>query len=388
MKKIFIVLFLLLMTSGPAQAWKFNYTYVEPAMLACTPSVELGPPGVCGGQYDDCCKTLGPCDQWSEPGHVCVHWTCAEYWPHQKKITPRRITHLPLVNETCFRPSCYWRPASLQKKFVAGTLHNSLMVQPLTSNTATVSKVIDSMTDDLIANTSTVDMYPKYMYPPPSATGPNPGSIYETHLDSSSTNPNGIHYKFDKFELSTGTSAMEGLLWSWRMLSDKWKGVWDIRTAYEDTAFDRSQLPAAEDSKNIIVISDGQDSDGPLFYPDVHTMNDPGDVHQDDPHSGKGYVFPDVNTFPHFYHTCDAHNPPDSITDSDYDAVCHKLLDQGIKVHVVLYGYSGSESNERLHNCAITTHGQFIPDATPQNLSQVLQTLFASIAHQKIKLIK
>ena len=210
-----------MISSLPAQAWKFNYTYIDPAVNACPPA-DVTHTGECL-QRDDCCIELGDCDQWSDPpaNTICTHYACRQFAAHMAQDVTRTV-FVPKINETCYRPTCYWRPAILEH---LGGLH----VEPLTNRPATIGRVIDGLTDEKIK--PPVGIYPAYYYPPNSYGN----IIYRKPLSSNDTNPDGINYKFDKFELSTGTSAMQGLLWSWRMLSPKWQGVWVGRTTYENS---------------------------------------------------------------------------------------------------------------------------------------------------------
>ncbi len=224
------------------------------------------------------------------------------------------------------------------------------------------------------------------------------------------------------YEPGGGTSAFQGLLWSWRMLSNKWQGKWANMSYYEannslfaDGVADRvSKLPSAELSKHIILVSDGLDNDG-LANSEVQShMSEviPRNNHFPAVRADSGFGFefnPQPSTAVHkaTAETCDAHSPEASITVEDYVKICESMTQQGITVYAIVFD---SVVNEKLKRCVLATErGVYIDNtsvcsasvnnntkcqpnptgiASPSYLQEALSKVFAAIAAQSVRLVE
>lgn len=228
------------------------------------------------------------------------------------------------------------------------------------------------------------------------------------------------------YEPGGGTSAFQGIVWSWRMLSNKWNGKWANQSYYEaqglfpDGQADRAtKLPSAELSKHIIVISDGIDNDGldnAAVVAADNTNAQPGIVLPNDPaytaartDSGFGFDFNPLDSRPGRPQgeTCDAHAPEASITKEDYVKVCEEMTKQGITVYAIVFD---DVVNEKLKACVLATErGVYIDNAnicsasvttaskcqdnptgvaSPAYLKEALTKVFAAIAAQSVRLVE
>jgi hypothetical protein len=189
-------------------------------------------------------------------------------------------------------------------------------------------------------------------------------------------------------EPGAGTSAFQGLLWSWRMVSNNWKTYWGSQSNYEaagDASIGKraTELPNPRFLKNIIVISDGADTDGTVNGALPNTVNTIDNRVLNE--SGFGQSLPaSSNTLAR--ESCDAHAPIPAVSDQDYQDLCDKLYEQGIRVHVIYFGYNGGLTNGRLGYCAKRTRGLLYNNEV--NLVAAFREIFASIAAQNVRLVE
>lgn len=375
-KTLFLVLLLILTQAATAQAWQLNHSFIDPKLINNTcaagnpPLTPTGDPfdQQCCLEEDIICVDQGPNGFCYE--EACAKWTTVTYQGHRRDIK------VPITNG-CYHPTCYMKVA--QRIGVRDPY-----AQPLTKNHNVLLHVINSFYD---------------------VSGNIPNSfVWYNYTGDASVSWGGDWWENDSLhfpayiDAATGTSAMQGLLWSWRFLDPSWRGVWKTPTwreaiggETEDANLRATTLPSNENSKNIIFVTDGIDSDGPGYkngtIPYVEAKDGQDDAVKDGTHS-IGYRRPSYILDPMF-ETCDAHVPLASITNADYEAVCTKMKTQGIKVNVVFYLYASQDiTNSPLKRCQEITEGIAITDATPANLQSKLAALLASIATKSIRLVK
>ena len=405
--KYLVLLIISLVVCGEnSYAWELNHTYVDPDLINnayhCTPpgpvpSTPFGPVN----ENDDCCKAVecAPGATNPETG-LCYHQICSQPSTTRSQAHTTQPFTIPRVNETCFHPTCYSR-------VIAGLKYHPMPVQPLTNSTAVIKEVVTHLTDGNVGGT----MGTAFKFDTGLKLDPTGSTNYIL----------GVSYP-KLLGTGTGTSAMQGLLWSWRMLSVNWIGVWGRRSDYEQpgdlniiarqrTLPMADTVPSPDNSKNIIIISDGIDSDGPDYKkPDgssiPHIQAKPG---QDDATASftdkqsLGFSRPDEHTIEELFDTCDAHVPLKSIVYSDYIndpagggtndpskplGICNRIAAQGIKIYVVLYAYTNQDrANSPLVQCAHLSGGDDI-SAKPEDIVAKMKTLVASIVVRNIRLIK
>lgn len=387
MKKILLALLVISLATS-ANAWVFNHSYVDPNLInnTCTSNnvTPNGPPST----YSCCIETT--CSKRNSKGD-CVTTVCSKTGTATKQGYSQDVW-LPVVNETCYHPTCYTRAVGL-------VMDRNEQVQPLTNNADVIYNEVSWL------GVSGQLLYAFRFY--------QPKGLDENGKQSYAT----LEVQYPQhWYVPTGTSAMQGLLWSWRMLSNKWQGYWQGQS-YWDYNGDSSiaqrapggSLPSSSNTKNIVVISDGIDSDGPDYKPGGRTITPvlagtvttpKGTINEDDatvnanaPYQqsvGFRAASKEAASSADIYETCDAHAPIASITKQDYINVCTKMRDEGIRVNVILYLYGKDDvSDGRLEECAHITGGIVLDqDVTPDNIQTKLASLLATIATQQIKLVK
>lgn len=337
------------------------------------------------------------------------------YNNYQLRMADYFISHL------CYRPSCYYQAIKYANE--------AYYIQPLTENANFALAAINSINLAKL-NTSRVNVYGSQgSTKDVSFRGGSTGYSVQDGLDfrptpngSDITNivnkgANGVHiqttpprYRSPLFtgtnflaprtsddmpdiEPGGGTSAIQGLLWSWRLVSNNWEGRWSGVTSNYGAATP-ANLPDRANLKNIIIISDGADTDG---YVDPVTGNNVTAGTTVNVSGGRIYYDGRVNNEMGQALTplannlagesCDAHSPIQSITAADYQNLCNQLYDQGIRVHVIYYGYSAPPSgDQKLGYCAARTRGLIFNNET--NLANAFNQIFAAIAAQNVRLVK
>jgi len=399
MKKLLLIIIFSLFAVN-AGAWTFNHSFIDPRLLNSSCDTSNGAPVPSGDPITFQCCTQYTCTGRAADGSCAISGPCADGATETatKQGFSQNIT-LPVVNETCYHPTCYMRAA-------AQVLSNfSASVQPLTNNTDAIKNSVANLQSGYIT-TKLNYAFRRYS---PLGVGPGGASHPYDELDYTRN-----------YDVGTGTSAMQGLLWAWRMLSPRWQGYWSGASKYEPPG-DPSvalrsaggTLPSVGNSKNIIIISDGIDSDGPDYKPGGRTItpvvaNDSqvdghgSQIKEDDAtggadnsneiHSMGFHATDDTHqNNVDIFEICDAHAPIQSITRDDYIAVCNRMNAEGIKVNVILYLYGADDNNGsdgRLQACAQITGGEVITDATPANIQTKISTLVADIVTRNIRLIQ
>ncbi len=387
MRKLLLVLAIIAFSTS-SYAWTFNHSYIDPNLLnnRCVGGITATPNG---NPHDATCCMQTECEIFNGPN--CVKTRCVREGTVQRQSFDQTVS-VPIVNETCYHPTCYVRAATQ-------VIYNN-PVQPLTNSTYAITNTVNDL------GIRNLLLY-AFRYTTPIGLELNNTQRYFTQE---------VQYP-QKWGVATGTSAMQGLLWSWRMLSPRWQGYWAGRSKFEGADDPNialrnrgGTLPSVNNSKNVIIISDGIDSDGPDYNPGGRTINSisagtittpQGTVNKDDATLDAA---PSLQQSPGFraanssvrtlsqldvYETCDANVPLASFTRADYVQVCNSMKAQGIKVNVILYLYGANDITDgRLSECANITGGITITDATPANIGTKLRELVAQIVTRNIRLIR
>ena len=423
-----------------AKAYDVNYSYVDPSAdnYAFYPGgyckmdgTDIGPATVVDKKIGT--KTIGCLDS----NNVCQCNNQADIYATKEYAW--RYWNDFFTTNLCYRLSCYYQALSYADL--------NYVVQPLNKHASIVQSIISGYSTDgrltqtigvsgvasdrglsHVSNTNNkfANRYPHPSYPSP--TDPNYAlnsyrHYQNGHYDTSNAKPDEIiqspSTEIAKYEPGGGTSAFQGLLWSWRMLSSKWQGKWANQSFYEanglfpDGQADRlANLPSTDLSKHIIIISDGLDNDGASnagiktneLAPKDDNWNQAA-VRKD---SSFGFEFNPANaTSQPTGETCDAHGPEASITAADYTKICQAMNAEGITVYAIVFDGS---VNEKLKDCVIATQrGLYIDNAnicgssisTPTNcqpnptglasasyLQDALTKVFAAIAAQSVRLVQ
>jgi len=262
----------------------------------------------------------------------------------------------------CHRYSCYYQALGM-------VVNSPLPIQPLTNDLVAIQVLIHK--NEASGDTNQF----------------NSGSGILTSKLNATTNVYGDPNinNLGTIPVGAGTSAIQGLIWAFRVLSPNWKGVWAQKSSYEYDLKGRDarvNLPSEDNAKHIIMISDGEDNDGPKYKSSYATVDA----------DGQGQIFDwDAmeaagETTAELFGTCDAHAPLESITTQNYIDVCTQMKGKAI-VHAILYDYDVSKGKSPLQECAEITGGGFYKDIKPADLSNTLNTIFANIASYKIRLI-
>ena len=83
--------------------------------------------------------------------------------------------------------------------------------------------------------------------------GPNQGCVKEPMI-SLQSDPNVLIASIDRMEVYNGTDLPVPMVWGWRMLSPKWRGLWGGEMKKHNLPADYAKTP----SKFVILMSDGQ----------------------------------------------------------------------------------------------------------------------------------
>lgn len=275
-------------------------------------------------------------------------------------------------------------------------LHESFAIQPLTNSTTVLKELINRfVTDEFLYRNALA------------ALGNNEDIIIDRQRS-----------RLDKaidFGAASDTSSIHGLIWSWFSLSSDWQGIWNEKSLTEDfcdeggtnleifadgnncnnqgssSALSRTSasLPSEENSKHIILISDGYDIDG------LESIGVP--------ETGE------ANALAGYLNACDAHIPVERVSFNEYVDICERIAEEGengIKVHTILYDFNADGSNpgnqmdriesqarfgagndfSRFEACSNVTGGEFFQDVAPtdddpnrDSLRDVLDQIFLGI---------
>ena len=308
---------------------------------------------------------------------------------------------------TCYRFSCY-------NQAMGYLLNAGFPVQPLTENVNVIKDVFNraskALPDKTVPSTFAGSSagaggtsYPKLdntktwgtstTYYPAKVNVWGTGNadspeLYQEDIKASGSSAVNDDIAFE--EPGAGTSSMQGILWGWRMLSDKWKGVWRIQSSYEaagDPAIEKRSLmvadnlrvPSSLDAKHLVLISDGDDNDGPSHVAAGQSaIEDQGVLMS----SRQARSFT----------SCDAHKPAQSVTPAQYQQVCKSIAEQGIQIHIVVYGY-GLKAGSNLQGCIDGTNQTAKPaklydNVDPGQIKAALRQILAQVATDKIRLLK
>lgn len=393
MKKIFFISFIITLVTGAATSvnatsFNFNHSWLNPNLQYNNPTCgTTDPTNPTVTENTGTCCVHSTCTGTDASGH-CFRMECDGGFIGITTKTYKSLVQVPRVNEYCYHPTCYYRAAAEVQDF-------PMPLQPLTNSAATIKTAVLGLTDRKVG--AQLGTAFQYRYPHEFTLQPTGDKwTYLANLDY-----------MTKWGVGTGTSAMQGLLWSWRVLSKNWQGVWGLQSDYETTGTGAAlrsganAVPNPSNSKHVIVISDGIDSDGPSYRNNTipQALLNPAN----DGSLGLRRAS-NVDTTP-IFETCDAHVPLASITYTDYvnnttnppthpydsskpPGVCDRMKAQNVHVNVVLYLYPAQDiTDSPLIACANMTEGAVYPNSTPATISQDLQDLIASIASHNIRLI-
>ena len=184
------------------------------------------------------------------------------------------------------------------------------------------------------------------------------------------------------------TSSIHGLMWAWFTINNEWQDVWNANSLHEtyvggdkssrDGTGGAEQLPSSENFKHIILISDGYDNDG-----------------CEDRSGGTGSA--EVGVGQGRLNVCDAYQPVEAVTDTEYTDLCTAIKTNGtstanddITIHTITFDFDvnfGAVSDgvcdkaggvdNRFAQCA--TPGNFYNNKNPDELRDVFDDIFSGI---------
>ena len=344
----------------------FNKSYIHPGVMS-----NCGAPEEVTSSYkEDYSKC---CTKWEDRGDTCkrngrnrIDYVCDNEDNNGKwfRVTNYKYNYRKITDE-CFRPSCLYQAAAFIEKA-------PIPVQPLTEDKNVLYRALDGFGGVGLLDSNldkTINAYGE-------------ASDYRNmqQIPGPST-----------WEVGAGTSALQGILWSWRMLTNEWKGVWKERSNYETdniSASKRLSLPDPDHSKYIIIVSDGKDTDG-IGYKGNFTIIP-------DTESGPGIVLPGNSGGNVPFENCDAHVPTYSLAkdgtpaDGEYTAykkTCDAIAQDGVKIYAILYD-ANYTSNEALQYCATKTGGAVYPGVSPAEFEATLKQIFAKVIKDQVMLVR
>jgi hypothetical protein len=241
-------------------------------------------------------------------------------------------------------------------------LHESFPIQPLTNNLPILKGTIKRFTEG------------SYLYPNDYPfNDPSPPDINRV-VDGQTSRLNKSRW----FSANTKTFSPAGLMWAWFTISHNWQGQWGVKSVSEEyfggSVPDRSlsagnPLPLADNAKHIVLITDGFDNDGQ--------------------EAKTGPTATTTGVLEGYYNACDSYMPVTSFVDPDalpsdsdnYQKLCKKIRDEGIRIHIILYGIDVAVDDKRVKKyraCAGNTGDLYI-NPTPNQLSASFNTIFSKI---------
>lgn len=326
-------------------AWEYNFSEFDSTVM------EEMPADKCADGSQDCSCVAGVTyGEWQGTNRQVKCNSGISMPVKEREVFETKVAR----SNACYQYSCYYQALSFVEM-------DMMSIQPLTQETKYAIEAIEALTPEKLGKKTGV-------------------KGKDTHKDADES------FSADMWDAGAGTSSMEGLLWTWRTLSDNWNGVWNKKSEYENgnsQAILRNNLPDSEHQKHIIMVSDGEDTDGEFngsLYADssfeARTLN-----------GAKGFIIPKTaNDVP--FNVCDAHTDVDSITLDNYEQVCKAIAEQNIKVHTILYGFSGDPDKNPLIKCSEITGGQYHNNVSPAALETKLRQIFVEFAVARIQLSK